>query len=165
MHRSDRISLRLVDDGVASKRQPQSEIVIDGRPSGHVVGGLQLESVIDCGDRWLLFLTDDVMYEEALSIYLCEREGRVLDSAQLGAPYATGILEDLQLIEPNFVRFNFFRTMDHTIEIFPEPRVYWQWLSYSCLLARPLRLRRHFAVRCVQVTAAGSDAEGSSQPR
>lgn len=45
---------------------PQSEIIIDGKPTGKIVGGAVLEAALEWNEFVLLLFTDDIPHEETL---------------------------------------------------------------------------------------------------
>lgn len=69
------------------------------------------EAALRWNDYVLLFLTDDVPFEETLNIYLLDKDLNVIDLARMYFMYATGIFSDLDLSEPDTVRFRFFEGM------------------------------------------------------
>lgn len=126
---------------------PTSEILIDGRPTGCVVSGAILEAAVEAGDFRLLFMTDDLPYEDALSIHLVDTRWHLLDSALLGAAYSTGSFKGLQLAPPHKVRFRFIGDTDWTVEILPQPGYRLPYLGEPTGVSRKFGFSRHFVVR------------------
>jgi len=69
----------------------------------------------------LIFLTDDVPYEDALNIHLLDKELNCLDSATIGSIYSTGTFKSLDITGPTQVSFRFIGDTDWGIELLPEP--------------------------------------------
>lgn len=88
--------------------QPQSRILVDGRDTGAVADGVILEAAVAMPGRWLLFVTDDVPYEEGLRIQLFDAEWARIDRADMSWMYATGVFRDLRIEGEARLRFAFF---------------------------------------------------------
>lgn len=70
--------------------------------------GLVLEAQFACGERHLVFTTEDVPYEECLHIHLLDARLQVLDHLALSAWYSPGILQRLEIAGPRRLSFAFF---------------------------------------------------------
>ena len=86
------LSIRLVSDG-SDTEPPTSEIALADTQKRTVVSGAILEAAVAWKDTYLVFLTDDIPFEETLSIYLLDSGLGYLDSASLGGFYSTGSFE------------------------------------------------------------------------
>lgn len=124
------LSIRLIGSPF-SEGMPQSELVLNGQPTGRIIDGAVLEVAIRWRDLLLVFVTDNIMHEETLRIYLFDADLMVIDSAWLGSMYATGVFSLIEIQPPNVVRFLFFGDTDWTLELlekqtfalpFSEPR-------------------------------------------
>jgi hypothetical protein len=113
------LSLRSVK--AASGDMPQSELVLNGQPTGKVIDGAFLEVAIRWRELSLVFVTDNIMNEETLRIYLLDANCDVIDSAWLGAMYATGVFSLIDLQPPNTVRFLFFGGTGWTLKLLNSP--------------------------------------------
>jgi len=69
--------------------------MLNGAPTGTIVDGAILEAALKWHEYTLLFLTDDIPFEDALRIYLLDEKFNVMDSAQIMWIYATGIFHIL----------------------------------------------------------------------
>jgi hypothetical protein len=125
---------------------PRSEILLHGARTGKLVSGAMLEAAVQWQDRHLLFMTDDVPFEDMLSIQLLDARFDLLDSALLGSPYATGSFSSLSLIEPNKVRFRFIGDTFWTVELLAVAQARLPFLSDPPGIRRPLRFYRHFRI-------------------
>jgi hypothetical protein len=138
-------ALRLIGSP-PSEDMPQSELIINRQPTGHIIDGEVLEAAIRWHDLVLAFVTDDIMHEEALHIYLFDAELNVVDSARLGWMYATGVFSLLELSPPNTVRFLFFGDTDWTLELFSEEVFAVPFFKDPRGVSRPFRFHRRFQI-------------------
>lgn len=124
----------------------QSEVLIDGEHTGIVITGEVLEAAVAWRDHRLLFVTDNIPLEDYLRIYLFDAQGRIVDSAVLGAMYATGSFSGLQIRAPNVVRFDFIGGVTWTLELLETARF---WLPFTDPrgVSRPLSFFRRFNIK------------------
>jgi hypothetical protein len=146
LRKATEIELKLIDAG-GEYEAPRCEIIAGASATGLVVSGAYLEAAIQWGDYYLLFVTDDVPFEEFLSIYLLSKQWRLLDSAMIGCIYSTGSFTDLDLAEPNRVQFRFIGDTDWAVELFDQPRFRFPWLGEPRGVMREFGFSRHFLVR------------------
>jgi hypothetical protein len=144
----------LLTKSLSLARQPQeteddqrfSELLLNGRPSGHILKGAVLEAAVQWHGHHLLFLTDDVPYEEALRIVLLNERWQVVDEAELGAAYSTGSFSDLTLLLPDMVRFRFIGGTDWTVRLLTQKQFRIPWVSEPRGVSRRFGFNRRFAV-------------------
>lgn len=124
----------------------RSEVVFNGKKTGRVITGEVLEAAVEWQSYRILFVTDNILSEDYLRIYLLDAQWQVVDSATLGAMYATGAFSGLELRPPNSVRFNFIGDVSWTIELLDTPSLS---LPFSAPkgVSRPLSLLRHFNIK------------------
>ena len=127
-----------------SERTPSSELLISDTPTGKVLDGAFLEAALLWGDLALLFITDDVPYEEGLRIVLLDKEFNTLDSALLVAMYSTGVFSDLDLTTEDTVRFRFFRGLVYTLTLLPQASFALPFFSDPGAVWRPFKWTRRF---------------------
>ncbi len=145
---SDLTIQRLAETG--ADKAPKSEVLLNGRATGRQVAGAVLEAAIQWENFYLLFLTDDVPYEEMLRVVLLDQQLNPVDSALIGGPYSTGSFSALQLREPNRVDFRFIGGADWCIELLPRPRFrlpLFSQLREPKGVYRAFGFSRHFIVR------------------
>ena len=70
---------------VGEREELISEILLNGSSTGKLISGAILEGAVQWENRYLLFMTDDVAYEEAFGIYLLDDHLNILGSALIGA--------------------------------------------------------------------------------
>jgi hypothetical protein len=59
-------------DSLLRESVPESSILLAGTPTGKLVSGAVLEAAVQIGETYLLFMTDDVPFEESLGLLHCE---------------------------------------------------------------------------------------------
>jgi len=94
-----------------------SRIIADGNETGQVVTGEILEAAIQWTHHRLLFITDNIPFEDHLRIYLFDAEWKILDSATLGAMYSTGVFSGLELQPPASLQFKFYGGITWSLEL------------------------------------------------
>lgn len=121
---------------------PQSEIMVAGVPTGKVIAGAILRAALRWHQFVLLFLTDDVPFEDTLRMYLLDQDLAVVDSARMGAMYSTGIFSALDLTEPDTVRFQFFDGVLWTLTLLSEKEFAIPIISEPTSVSRPFKFFR-----------------------
>jgi len=125
---------------------PAVEIVHQGKSTGIQVSGAVLEAAVQISDQFILFLTDDVPYEEMLNIHLLNSGFNVLDSVIIGSIYSTGSFSDLQLIEPDELQFRFIGETDWRLQLLPGPEFALPFISEPKGVQRKFGFKRHFKI-------------------
>lgn len=126
---------------------PRSEVIVAGAPTGSTVAGAVLEAAVGCDAGFLLFVTDDVPYEDALSIHLVDAKGQCIDSARLGRAYSSGRFADLRLEPPDRVRFRFTGGLDWSVRMLSQPQWRLPFNAEAPGVVRPFGFRRRFVVQ------------------
>ncbi len=120
MELSTAISLSVVTEA-KEYSQTQCDILINGNNTGIKVSGKILEAAIAVAeDYYLLFLTDDVIFEESLNITFIHLKMGILENLELGGQYSTGSFEKLH-IEQDSVNFRFIGDTTWTVKILKSP--------------------------------------------
>lgn len=145
MRVADQITLRRISEA-AEVAPPTSEIALNGVPTGRRIEGATLEAAVEWSSAYLLFITDDVPYEEMLRIVLLDRNLDVLDSALIGGPYSTGSFSSLELRAPDTVRFRFIGGSPWTVRLLPARGWRLPLLSEPRGVHRPFGFSRRFVV-------------------
>lgn len=138
-------ALRLIGSPLG-KGMPQSELMLNRQPTGVIIDGAMLEVAIRWHDLLLVFVTDDIMHEDTLRIYLFDARLNIVDSAKLGWMYATGAFSLLELCPPNTIRFLFFGDTDWTLELFDKDVFAIPFISEPRGVSKPLRFHRRFQI-------------------
>lgn len=74
---------------------PLCEVMFGGKGTGKVLQGAVFEAALKWNDYILLFVTDDVPFEDTLNIYLLDQQLNIEDYARMYYIYATGIFADV----------------------------------------------------------------------
>lgn len=126
---------------------PQCELMVAGAATGCRVSGAILEAAVEAGGKYLLFMTDDVPFEETLTLHLLDGDFRLLDSASVGRPYATGVFSLVELREPDELVFRFIGEMPWAVKLLDGPTLRVPLCAEAPGVTRPFRLTRHFVIR------------------
>lgn len=135
----------LLESPRSERALARSRIIAAGRDTGRIVAGEILEAAVRWANYHLLFITDDIPFEEHLRIYLLDAQWKIVDCAVLGAMYSTGVFSDLELAPPNCLHFRFFGGITWTLELldhdvlslpFSDPRG----------VSRPFSFRKRFKI-------------------
>jgi len=124
----------------------QSEVLIDGENTGEVITGEVLEAAVEWRQHRILFVTDNIPFEDYLRIYLFDAQWRIVDSAVLGAMYATGSFSGLEIRPPNVVRFDFIGGVTWTLELLETARFCLPFTDPRGV-SRPLGFFRRFNIK------------------
>ena len=125
---------------------PRSKLYIDNSDTGLILTGAVLEAAVKFRDHYLVFLTNDIPFEESLNIYYIDNNLTIIDAATLGAIYSTGHFRGLQLMEPNCVKFNFFGGTDWVVELFVTKQKHLPFFSDPKGVTRAAKLHCYFKV-------------------
>lgn len=145
MHITPRLSLMRLPQP-SDDVEPRAELLVDGKPTGRVLVGAVLEAAVQWHELHLLFITDDVPYEEALRIVLLDAQWQVVDAALLGSAYSTGSFSDLSLLPPDTVRFRFIGGTDWTVRLLHKDKFRLPLVSEPRGVSRRLGFSRRFVV-------------------
>lgn len=116
------VSLTLATKG-SDRDLAKSLVTIAGHTSVEPLEGVVLEACVQHGHQYLLFLTDDIPFEDSLHIHLLDDELRTIDSLALGAAYTTGHFRNLKCDEAGGITFEFFGDQVWELSVLPERRL------------------------------------------
>lgn len=134
---------------------PRSELILYGETTGKIIEGAVLEAAICWRGHFLIFLTDDIINEDTLRIYLLDPKLDMVDAARLGAMYSTGAFSSLQLVEPNILRFEFFGDTTWTLELLDDQSFSMPMVSDPKGVTRPFRLSHRFKLHGDPIPSPG----------
>ena len=156
MKLTDSISLSVVKDAQRLS-ETQCEIILKEKNTDIIVSGKKLEAAVKVADtRFLLFTTDDVVYEESLNIFYIDIQSGIIESLSLGGEYATGTFENLSL-NHNSVSFSFIGDTTWTVQVLPIPSLRLPF-SDPRGVSRPMGLRKYIDISAIPAPAR---ADGS----
>lgn len=147
-----------------SDEVPLCEVIVAGKGTGKVLQGAVFEAALKWNDYVLLFVTNDVCFEDTLNIYLLDQALNVVDYARVYYIYATGIFSDVDLDEIDTVRFTFLGDLRWVLRLFPEKKFFIPIFSDAFGVHRPLAFYRKFQLspaRARQDDSASSLSTGN----
>lgn len=145
MRTAEEVSIKRLDTG-DGEESPRSELVVGGKRTGLVVKGAILELAVRVGRFYLLFLTNDIEYEDVLHIHLISESFSLEDSASIGYPYSTGTFALKGLEPPDTVCFDFIGGTEWRVTVLDKPRLRIPIVQGPKGVWRGLKLREHFKV-------------------
>ena len=118
----DNFSLRLIKEPVPEKNlHGKYDVLIGGNTTGIHVPYSVIEAAVKVdAERYLIFLTNDTLFEEMLRIVLIHPEKGILDSLVLGSLYSTGFFEKLD-VQASVVNFTFLGDKIWSVRIPDKP--------------------------------------------
>jgi len=135
----------------------RSEVLIENRATGVIIPGKVLEAAIKVdADRYLLFVTDDIVFEEALTILLIDCSHGVLEKVVIGGAYTSGYFEGLS-VSSNSVSFRFIGDTNWTVRVSESPMIKLPF-SDPRGVKRPIGLRKYIDI---SANPAPARADGS----
>jgi len=101
--------------------QARSEVLIDGISTRIIIPGKVLEGAIIIDERrYLLFITDDVLFEEMLTLLLLDLSQGILEKLTIGGIYTSGHFEALK-VSPHSASFRFIGDTTWTVKVSASP--------------------------------------------
>lgn len=126
--------------------QAQSDVVLGDKSTGIIVPGQVLEAAIQVNEqRYLLFLTDDVIFEESLTIALIDLQEGVKEIIRLGNEYSTGSFENLS-VTADAINFRFIGDSLWTIKTSDSPRLRFPFGSDPKGVTRESGLKKYITI-------------------
>lgn len=123
----------------------RSEVLIEGHPTGIIIPERVLEAAIKIDAcRYLLFVADDVIYVEILTILLLDLSQGIIDKLTIGGAYASGYFEALT-VTPRFASFRFMGDIIWTIKVSASPTFRLPF-SDPRGVSRPMGLRKYIDI-------------------
>ena len=103
--------------------QAQPIVVINGNSTDIIVPGQILEAAVQVNDhRYILFLTDDIIFEESLTIALIDVKDGVKEIVRLGNEYSMGSFEVLS-VTVDSINFRFIGNFLWTVNTVDSSRL------------------------------------------
>lgn len=131
--------IRKIDD--SGLHGSESEIYLHGEKTGIIVPAQSLETAIRLNDgRYLLFMTDDIPYDESLEILLVKLNEGIQERVTLSTSYGSGTFLNMRLHDKH-IEFSYFGDEKWEVEVFSLRSFK---LPFGCnfLVTRhPIRLR------------------------
>ena len=125
--------------------QARSEVLIGGISTGIIIPGKVLEGAIRIDERrYLLFITDDVLFEEMLTLLLLDLSQGILEELTIGGIYASGHFEALKVSPPS-ASFRFIGDTTWTVKVSAFP-MFKLPFSDPPGVSRKMRLRKYIDI-------------------
>lgn len=122
MQQVDSLSLMKVHEAT-DLSQARSAIILNGNITGVIVTGEILEASVQINEqRYVVFLTDDVIFEESLTIALIDLREGIKEIVSVGNEYSTGNFEALS-ITADRINFRFMGDYLWTVTVSDTPRL------------------------------------------
>ncbi|QEI06468.1 hypothetical protein FXN63_11970 [Pigmentiphaga aceris] len=127
----------------------RARVLMDGQPSACIVDGELLEAAIEWEDKFVLILSDGVIWEEGLNIHLLGPDLQPVDSLSMGWPYTPGLFGDLHLYAPDRFEFSFPGPTRWRVRLLSKRRLAMPSLDWFNGISRPLSLWRRLELVCL----------------
>lgn len=138
-------SLVAIDSVGEAPEQCYSELLIHCNKTGVIIWGAVLEAAVWVdNNRYLLFLTDGLLYENGLTIYLFDIKKGILEKIKLISAYGDGYFENME-VDSNSVSFNFLGNYKWTVSVFNKPTIRIPFTE-SWVICRDFKLKTYLEV-------------------
>ncbi|MEN4602460.1 hypothetical protein ABEG90_07555 [Pantoea agglomerans] len=140
-------SVKLIEKSKASDfRQATSEVIVGDKPTGITIDGQVLDAAVKVdSDRYILFTTDDVIFEESLTVTLISLSQGKLESLQIGNEYSSGSFEQLS-VHDEYIRFNFIGHSAWVIKVNGSPKLRLPFVSDTHGVKRSSGLKAYLSI-------------------
>ncbi|AYH00917.1 hypothetical protein F6Q07_16520 [Pectobacterium parmentieri] len=148
MEVTNAISLQIIHEAMQFK-ESECEVLLNGKATGVKVSGKVLEAAVKVDDvLYLIFLTDDVVFEESLNIFLIGlgRNNTVVDYASIGAMYSTGMFKNIRIASSDSVVFDFMDDVRWKVIVHASPKLRVPFINEDKRVARPVGFKRYFSI-------------------
>ena len=126
--------------------QAQCDVMLNGESTGILVPGHVLEAAVQVNEqRYILFLTDDIIFEESLTIALIDVHAGLKEIVRLGNEYSTGSFADLQVTDDS-VGFRFIGDYIWTLKVSDSPRLRLPFASDPKGVKRESGLKKYITI-------------------
>ncbi len=140
-------SVKLIEKSKASDfKQATSEVIVGDKPTGITIDGQVLEAAVKVdSDRYILFTTNDVIFEESLTVTLISLSQGKLESLQIGNEYSSGSFEQLS-VHDEYIRFNFIGHSAWVIKVNGSPKLRLPFVSDTHGVKRSSGLKAYLSI-------------------
>ncbi|EGT4371840.1 hypothetical protein SNQ26_000160 [Cronobacter malonaticus] len=138
--------------GATDLSQARSEVVLNGNNTGIIVPGEILEAAVLINEqRYVLFLTDDVIFEESLTVALIDLREGIKEVVRVGNEYATGYFEALS-VTANSINFRFIGEYPWTVTVSDIPRFRLPFVSDPQGVKRDTGFKKYMNISVTRVS-------------
>ncbi|EOV8977351.1 hypothetical protein ACN6VH_003032 [Cronobacter turicensis] len=132
--------------------QAHSELLLNGNITGIIVPGEILEASVQINEqRYVLFLTDDVIFEESLTIALIDFREGIKEIISVGNEYSTGNFEALS-ITADRINFRFMGDYLWTVTVSDTPRLRLPFVSDPQGVTRDTGFKKYMDISVTPVS-------------
>ncbi|ELY5826263.1 hypothetical protein SNN65_000164 [Cronobacter turicensis] len=132
--------------------QAHSELLLNGNITGIIVPGEILEASVQINEqRYVLFLTDDVIFEESLTIALIDFREGIKEIISVGNEYSTGNFEALS-ITADRINFRFMGDYLWTFTVSDTPRLRLPFVSDPQGVTRDTGFKKYMDISATTVS-------------
>lgn len=132
--------------------QAHSELLLNGNITGIIVHGEILEASVQINNqRYVLFLTDDVIFEESLTIALIDLCEGFKEIVSVGNEYSTGNFEALS-ITADRINFRFMGDYLWTVTVSDTPRLRLPFFSDPRGVKRDAAFKKYMDISATTVS-------------
>lgn len=125
--------------------QARAEVLIEGNSTGIIIPGKVLEAAIKIdARRYLLFVTDDVIFEEMVTLLLLDLSQGIVEELTIGGAYTSGYFEALT-VSPCSASFRFIGDTTWTVKVSLSPTLK-LFFSDPQGVSRPMGLRKYIDI-------------------
>lgn len=143
---TDSIQLQLIKEATSDK-ESLCEVICSHQPTGIYIRGKVFEQAIWVeAKRYLIFTTDDVIFEESLNLYFIELGKGILDRLWIAQPYNTDTFNGVTILDDTSLSFSFLYLRDWKLTIYRQPRLRFSILSWLYFF-QGFRLFRYLTLR------------------
>ncbi|MDZ5704308.1 hypothetical protein [Enterobacter ludwigii] len=130
--------------------------MLNGKSHGMIMPGQVPEAAVQVNEqRYILFLTDDVIFEEYLTIALIDVHEGLKEIVRLGNEYSTGSFSVLQIAEDS-VDFRFVGDYIWLLKVSDSSRLRLPFVSDPKGVKRESGLRKYITISAAPVSASAS---------
>ena len=143
----DNFSLRLIKEPIPEKNlHGEYEVLIGGNTTGIHVPYCVIEAAVKVdAERYLIFLTNDTLFEEMLRIVLIHPGKGILECLVLGSVYLAGFFEELD-VQASVIIFKFLGDKIWSVRIPDKPFFRIPFLGDPRGVWRPFALKHHILI-------------------
>jgi len=125
-----------------------AEIWLGGTTTAKLIEGAVLEAAFHCEHGYLLFVTDDIPFEDTLTIYLLNPQFKLLDSVNIGTAYSTGNFH--LTVEPSAreVQFSFIGGFNWQLKLLAAAECCLPLFNEPAGVRRKPNFKRWFKLSC-----------------
>ncbi|EOV9688456.1 hypothetical protein QL189_10105 [Cronobacter turicensis] len=132
--------------------QAHSELLLNGNITGIIVPGEIIEASVQINEqRYVLFQTDDVIFEEWLTIALIDFREGIKEIVSVGNEYSTGNFEALS-ITADRINFRFMGDYLWTVTVSDTPRLRLPFVSDPQGVTRDTGFKKYMDISATTVS-------------